>query len=355
LEATGDFQNYLWNTGSTSDSILVDSMAYYSVQAIDVHGCIQLDSILVQEYPFIPPNLPFDTVSCSVQLNISIPSIYSSYLWSSGGTSNSETLNVGIFQDSLYWLSLIDTNNCVYTDSITTRLAQTSVTGDTLFCEGDSSQLSTISGSSYSWSTGEITPTIYATIDGYYSVLIMDGLGCERIGEIEIYSEPLTQIDLVNYNLSTNEFYVEFQNSDYLIWHFGDGDTLLTTTYNNSDTLVDHEYILGGNYSGYVVSFSNCNTDTIYFDIIGVGIEEYNNEISIYPNPTSGLIYLQSKNGNDNYYVTVVDVTGKLLFQENKLPPFIDLTGLSFGVYYIQIIDSKIGGLILHKKIVLVK
>ncbi|WP_194767331.1 zinc-dependent metalloprotease [Tamlana sp. I1] len=79
-----------------------------------------------------------------------------------------------------------------------------------------------------------------------------------------------------------------------------------------------------------------------------------NHKLKLYPNPTNGLLYIQSGGLIDLEYVVVSDVSGRIMF-ENKVsnlsnPVVIDLTSFSKGVYFIQI-SAKSGAL--TKKIIL--
>jgi hypothetical protein len=83
--------------------------------------------------------------------------------------------------------------------------------------------------------------------------------------------------------------------------------------------------------------------------------------ISIYPNPSSGLLNMEYYSNNDKeVQIIVMDITGKIILSqklnvENGFnPEVIDLQRLENGMYMLQIINKE-GGLIKTEKIVLNK
>ncbi|MBL0340054.1 MAG: SBBP repeat-containing protein [Bacteroidetes bacterium] len=67
------------------------------------------------------------------------------------------------------------------------------------------------------------------------------------------------------------------------------------------------------------------------------GIENniLNNEVSVYPNPTTGLLFLSS-----SYNVTLTDLTGKIITQEQNTNA-IDISNQPSGMYFLLLADNK--------------
>jgi len=76
------------------------------------------------------------------------------------------------------------------------------VTGNTQICEGDSVNLTASGGFSYLWSNGETTPSIEATEDGTYSVVITNQAGdCDIIPpSVEVTVNEIPNVVLTNTN-----------------------------------------------------------------------------------------------------------------------------------------------------------
>ena len=69
-----------------------------------------------------------------------------------------------------------------------------------------------------------------------------------------------------------------------------------------------------------------------------VGLDEIFDELTIYPNPTSGMINLSSVRGYSLSRFEVVDITGKVVFfgvVNSKL--MLDVSHLPKGIYYLKI------------------
>ena len=65
---------------------------------------------------------------------------------------------------------------------------------------------------------------------------------------------------------------------------------------------------------------------------------EQKNEVLVFPNPSSGIIYFQSENNTlDN--ISIYDVMGREVFN-GSYSKKIDLSGLSNGVYLVKIKDK---------------
>ena len=71
-----------------------------------------------------------------------------------------------------------------------------------------------------------------------------------------------------------------------------------------------------------------------------VGVATYNeNVFSVYPNPATDVIHIQSSLVLDRYDLKVMDVSGRVFsnISYREMPAAIDLSGLSKGIYFIQI------------------
>jgi hypothetical protein len=103
-----------------------------------------------------------------------------SYLWSTGATSQSITVN----QTGNYSVTVTDANGCSAASSpaavtVNALPAPTiSADGPTTFCDGGSVTLTASEASSYLWSTGATSRSIIAGDTGNYSVTVTDANGC---------------------------------------------------------------------------------------------------------------------------------------------------------------------------------
>jgi len=109
--------SYLWSTSETSNNIKVDKKGWYSLKAIGPF-CSNQDSIQVNQLSQPEVNLGIDTSLCNYDLYLSTKE-QGSYLWSTGETRPSIIVN----EPSTYWLT-ISRNNCSASDTINVKLCE---------------------------------------------------------------------------------------------------------------------------------------------------------------------------------------------------------------------------------------
>ncbi len=98
----GNFTNYLWESGSTSSSQIINSSGVYWVKVSDNHGCSATDSILLAFHALPVINLGNDKEFCSTDnMILDAGNGYSFYLWQNG----SNLRYFQIEQPGLYWVS----------------------------------------------------------------------------------------------------------------------------------------------------------------------------------------------------------------------------------------------------------
>jgi len=112
----GNFISYLWNNGSDSRTIIINSTGVYAVSVTDNNGCKGTDTtvitnVLPSPVGFLPP----DTTICSYgTLDIKPIKNFRNYLWS----NNLLTSAITISKPGTYWLQVTDDNNCEGKDTV---------------------------------------------------------------------------------------------------------------------------------------------------------------------------------------------------------------------------------------------
>jgi len=114
-------------------------------------------------------------------------------------------------------------------------------------------------------------------------------------------------------------------------------------------TSIDYVPTQGGSYYVEVLNSSGCLGQSDPITYSGVGIDELTNTLSIYPNPTSGVLHIQSE--SPIAAVTVYNSIGKKI-QMNLIDNKLDLSQLSNGVY---IVGLSINNHIITKRVILSK
>jgi hypothetical protein len=191
--ADTSFTSYLWSTGATADSILIDASGTYSIEATDSNGCSANDTFSVSIYDNPMLSLP-DSAQCGGTIT-QYAGNYSNYAWSNGGNLLLSNFNT----TGIYTLTVMDSNGCIGSDTfeiVILDLPDLDI-ADTAQCAG-SITIQSPTFSDYNWSTGSMQHTETFATSGNYSLAITDSNGCEAVDtfEIDIYTLPtVTLID----------------------------------------------------------------------------------------------------------------------------------------------------------------
>jgi len=138
-------------------------------------------------------------------------------------------------------------------DTVPAGVCLTGISGDTLFCAGDSVLLSATCGNSYLWSTGETTQSIY--YGGAFGTVTVDiTTDCDTTQESITVAAPIT-----NPLITVTSTVTEMCNGD---------SAVLTVTANASgiiswSTGESTSSITVGTIGTYTVTFSNCGGVTV--------------------------------------------------------------------------------------------
>ena len=137
------------------------------------------------------------------------------------------------------------------------------------------------------------------------------------------WSEPKSNLFVEGYNLFRNEQSI----NEHLI---------INTSYTDEELPV-------GNYEYYVVTYysSGCISDSSNHveETIELGIKEFYDEITVYPNPTIGELTINNEQLTINN-ITVFDVYGRMLKSKIvnlKSKILIDISHLHAGIYFLKI------------------
>ncbi len=211
FEASAGFASYLWSNGSTSSSITVTSPDTYIVTVTDANGCTGIQSIVALATEIETPLIDADgkTAICEGELIIlSVPDVYSSYLWENNGSIESSLLING---PGTYNVTVTNDGGCESFASITLEEAfietpmmlvdGVEAAEENLICAGG--QTITLGmGTDYTnylWSTGETSAEIDITQAGTFEVTVTNSNGCRTSNTVTISEKtieaPVLSID----------------------------------------------------------------------------------------------------------------------------------------------------------------
>ncbi|QIX63050.1 hypothetical protein HER32_18475 [Hymenobacter sp. BT18] len=181
-----------WNTGATTEALIVAQPGTYTLVATYPNGC-QVEARRTVVQPKL--TLSADTVLCAgraLSLTPTLTVAGATYRWSTGAT----TASISPAQAGTYTLTVTYPNGCTLTAKRTVIQPAVAIAGATQICAGGSVQLQATEGKgvAYKWNTGATTAAISVTKPGTYSVSATYPGGCTVTDEhtVMLFQPTLT-------------------------------------------------------------------------------------------------------------------------------------------------------------------
>tara|TARA_X000000950_G_scaffold55371_1_gene66281 strand:+ start:974 stop:2467 length:1494 start_codon:yes stop_codon:yes gene_type:complete len=205
--------NYLWNNGAVNSNQFVSPGLIgnnsFIVSGTDGNSCSNSDtlSIFVNNLPIALASASDTNICINDTITLS-SNAASNYQWSTGSTNQSQTLQLSTLGINIFSVTILDTNFCSATDSVTVNVNNNptinATANNTNICIGESVTLNASGASSYQWdngvtsSTQVITPSTSAIIT--YSVVGTDANSCSANAQVNINVNPLPNTGPIFHN-----------------------------------------------------------------------------------------------------------------------------------------------------------
>ena len=214
LDAGSGYADYLWEDGSTTQTLSVSTAGTYRVSVTNIQGCVSTDTIQIDTYTSPTVDLGPDSTLCFGEiLVLDAGTAFDSYFWQDG--SGEPTLSAyqpipeaGTFT---YFITVFDDCGNMSQDDVDITFEQcdssicaTTIANDTTICFGDSILLNASEAIDYKWTPIAIisnpniqNPIITPTADSTYIYLTTtDSLGCESSDSllISFYKNPIVSL-----------------------------------------------------------------------------------------------------------------------------------------------------------------
>ena len=290
---------YAWSNATTLEDPSGLSSGGYTVTVTDGAGCTNSTTVTVTQPAVLAGNITTITnASCYSLCNGKITGAHSggtapyTYSWApSGGSSTSAT---GLCAGG-YTVTITDSKGCTtIKDSLITQptvlTATASATNATSACLCDGQTNATPAGGTtpytYAWSPGGYTTSACTGLCGgiNYTATITDSKGCTKKDTVSIVPSPLT-VSLT----ATPATCSSCPNGDATAHQTGGTGPFTYLWTPTAQTTQIATGLSPRSYSVCVTDANSCSSCSSIYIGFAVGITEYYLEnISVYPNPTSG-------------------------------------------------------------------
>ena len=152
--------------------------------------CANSTTLIIVVNPLPTPSITGTNFCEGGTTILSASSGYLSYLWNTSVSNQTITIADG----GSYYVTVTDNNTCQATASIniTEYVNPTpNIVGNTVFCEGELTNISVGSYNNYNWSTSEHTQSISISNQGNYSITVTDNNGCTGTDQVNIVVNPI--------------------------------------------------------------------------------------------------------------------------------------------------------------------
>ena len=302
------WSSVLWNDASTGDDLTVNTVGTYYVDVIDVNGCTATDTADFKFFSGATIDLGSDITICPGTTASFDAGTFASYTWQDATGNQTYTGNI----EEVVYVDVMDADGCIASDTAEIFMATSlpiNLGNDTAVCDGETVMLDAgypVTGYTFSWNTGETTPTITVNSTGIYGVEVEDITGCSGSDSIVVIVNLNPTVDLGPDVTVCPDF-------DSL---FTVGSSWTTVLWNDASTAGDLTVNTAGTYYVDVTDANGCSaTDTADFNFFRGATVDLGSDITICPGTTASFdagtfttYTWQDATGNQTYVVDVASV-----------------------------------------------
>ncbi|MEO0896375.1 MAG: T9SS type A sorting domain-containing protein [Bacteroidota bacterium] len=183
---------------------------------------------------------------------------------------------------------------------------------------------------------------IDALAPGVYDIKIQDSLGCvAEAGQVEI--EDGESNYFAGFIAETGDSSVSITDTSFggaeIFYDMGDG------VGTSNEASFEYTYQENGTYTITQIISSICGSDTTSFEVTINGIQTsiqdaFAQGISIYPNPSKGVVFIKQHDFHEKIDINIFDSAGKVVWQNQSSAILTEISlpsQLSKGLYVVQI------------------
>lgn len=339
--STNAGSNIQWNTGPTTQTIQVSpqSTTSYTVSGVSSSStaCASTVVITVSVNPLpVMTTVSFPPLVCAGSTATVTAMGAANYTWSNGPVSATTAVNPSV--PTIYTVTGESAAGCVNTQTVKVNVNTNAVSlaPTESVCAGETATLLASGLVTYTWSTGSHFSALVVSppASSVYVVQGTDPFGCTLSGSVTLSVQDAPDVDITASQTVIcrgEPVTLEAIGADQYQWSTSESTALITQSLNVD---VPHHFTVTGTDS------KGC-TDT---EVITIQVsrclsvdKERADQVSLFPNPTSGIVQL---NGAAAFaVVTVTDVSGKKLMSivAESGEATIDLMRYDAGIYFVTV------------------
>lgn len=305
-------------------------------------ACVTTSTTIVANTPTVGATASSASVCVSASATLTANGA-TTYTWTAGGNASTEVVTPS--SASVYTVTGT-TSGCSNTATVSVGVTATptvmAMTSNTAICAGSSATLTAMGATNYTWTTGGNTDNevVTPTTDSIYMV-IGETSGCSAIATVSVLVNQIPTVSAIASQTllcddGSTGASVLTASTSASTYSWSDGATTITTAVTPTSTTTYTVTVteLGCSADAFVtVTVSNCN-----------GVKELiANGISVYPNPTNGVLNIAiSSELAGNTSVEVYDAVGKLVIKEtlSTETSTINTSKLTDGIYVFKIMNN---------------
>ncbi len=344
LTVVGD-GDILWSTGETTASITVSPnvTTTYTVEVTELNGCTSTDEVKVTVIGSVDANAGNDITICEGESTTLTATGGEAYLWNTGETTASITVNPNI--TTTY---TVEVSNAISSDSDDVTVFVNPIpnvdAGEDKDIEiGEYVTLSASGADSYLWSNGATQPNIAVSpqeTTTYYVTGFTNN--CSSIADVTVNVTNAVSANAGNdMTICRGEsLTLTADGGENYLWSTGETTKSIDVSP-NEDTI----------YTVIVSNAFDSDTDdvTVFIDPnCGTSGDETNFQYVVFPNPTSnGILNLQIAGLSNSSSIYIHDAIGKLIHVETIDPnngqvfqKRVDISRFMTGLYFVTLAEG---------------
>lgn len=347
---------YVWSNAATTNPATALSAGSYTVTATDDNGCTVVGNVTLSNASGPSVSTTSTPVSCGATNDGSATATATggatpyTYLWTDGtGNQVGSSATASGLVSGTYNYTVSDANGCdaVGTVTVSSQGPDLDETiNDVTGCFGNNNgsiNLTVTGGTSpynYAWSNGQSTRNIAALIAGNYTVTAVDNSGCSVVETFTVGgpTEIVPGATVTDATTSTST------DGSATVNPTG-GTPPYTVTWSTSATGNAALNLAPGSYTVAVTDANGCTRTETFIVGVSTGINDVKDAISlsIYPNPTSGIVNVDIElNTTADVNVDVYNMVGERVIEVKALNVSnntvqLDMTDLPEAAYFIRV------------------